>query len=142
MTTLAALKTAIKNKIEALSEIAVVFDYPEGDFKKFPAAVVTVTGGVGQVLDTHKNERTFNFMVRLYQEQSEAATDKASADQIMTAAADALLIAFDQDKDLGGASEIIRVVDFDLDFKQQPGTWNFATFKINVLVIVPSWPQP
>ena len=85
------------------------------------------------------NVRTFDFTIKLYQEQSQVGKTKEEADALMTQAADAILLAFDQDKDLGGEVEIVRVVAFDLDFKVATGTFNFANFHINCVVIVPNY---
>ena len=68
-----------------------------------------------------------------------AGKTKAEADAWMTQASDAILIALDQDKDLGRVVENVHVVEFTTDFKVQPGTWNFATFKIDCVVIVPNY---
>lgn len=116
-----------------------VFKYTDGDFKKFPVALIAEAGGKGEVIDTHRNQRTYNFEIKLYQEQSIAGKSKEEAATIMRSAADAILTAFDQDKDLGGEVDIVRVVEFDTDFKVAAGTFNFATFRIDVVVLVHSY---
>ena len=141
---MAGVQTALIAKISALQIggediFGEVFGYGEGDFKKFPAVVVTFTGGTGSEIDTHRNERIYNFVVRLFQEQSVAGKTKAEANTLMTQATDAILIALDQDKDLGGVVKNVRVVEFTTDFKDRPGTWNFATFKIDCVVIVDNY---
>jgi hypothetical protein len=143
-TTIKTIKALIKTKVENLQIsgkdiFGEVFDYAQGDFTKYPVAVIMPIGGKGEVLDTHRNERTFQFLIKLYQEQSNAGRDKQTADDIMTQVSDAILIAFDQDEDLGGEVEIVRVVGFDLDFKVAAGTFNFATFRIDCVVIVPDY---
>jgi hypothetical protein len=116
-----------------------VLGYADGDMKKYPAVRITPKGGRGEVIDTHRNQRTFNFEIALYQEQSVAGEDKAGAAALMTQAADAILEAFDHDNDLGGEVEIVRVVEFDTDFKVASGTFNFATFRIDCVVNVPNY---
>jgi hypothetical protein len=111
----------------------------DGDIKSYPAVRVIPKGGRGSELDTHRNSRTFNFEIQLYQEQSVAGEDKAGAAVLMTQAADAILIAFDQDNDLSGEVEIVRVVEFDTDFKVAAGTFNFAIFRIDCVVNVPNY---
>lgn len=143
-TTLAGVQSALISKITALQVggediFGQVFGYGEGDFAKFPAVVVTFTGGTGSEIDTHRNERIYNFVVRLYQEQSAAGKTKAEANTRMTTATDAILTALDQDKDLGGVVKNVHVVEFITDFKDRPGTWNFATFKIDCIVIVQNY---
>jgi len=143
-TTIEGIKALLKTKIESLKIGGVdifgeVFDYAEGNFSNYPVAVITPAGGTGEVIDTHRIERTFNFTVKLYQEQSKAGKTKEEADEIMTKASDAILLAFDQDEDLSGEIEVVRVVDFVLDFKVGAGTFNFATYNINCVVIVPDY---
>jgi hypothetical protein len=90
-------------------------------------------------LDTHRNERTFTFTIALYQEQSLAGKDKATASQVMTAAADAVIAAFDADRDLGGEVEIVRVVSFADDFTVKAGTFNFCTVDVEAVVVVQNY---
>lgn len=142
--TLTGLMALIKAKLEALqiaSEDAfgVVLDHQDGDFTEYPAAVITETGGKGQVIDTHRNQRTHTFTIKLYQEQSRAGKTKEEAATTMRACTDAILTAFDIDKDLGGEVDIVRVVEFDTNFKVAAGTFNFATFRVEAVVLVPSY---
>lgn len=116
-----------------------VLKYDEGDFTKFPAAMVTENGGTGIVIDSHRNQRTYNFVIKLYQEQSQAGKTKQEASVIMRSAADAILKAFDEDKDLAGEVDIVRVVEFETNFKLASGTFNFATFRLDVVVLVHSY---
>ncbi len=138
------IRDLIKTKLEDLQvggddAFGEVFDYANAKFSEYPVAVVRAVGGRGNVIDTHRNERIFSFVIELYQEQSKAGKTASEADQIMIDTADAVVIAFDQDKDLGGEIEIVRVVDFDFSFKVAAGTFNYATIKVDALVIVPNW---
>lgn len=143
--TLAGIKALIKTKLEALIDSGTeklfesVFDYPNGDFKEYPVAVILNTGASGEFLDTARNERTFHFTINLYQENSEAGKDKEEADEIMTETVDKVITAFDQDKDLGGEIEIVRVVEATFDFKVTAGTFNYASIKIDCVVVVPNY---
>ncbi len=144
MIKISEIKSAIKTKIESLNTeerkiFGTILDYPEGNFDSYPAAIISIDGGDGEVLDTHRNERIYNFTIKLYQEQTPAGKTKEQVDEIMTEATDAILEAFDEDKDLRGGVEIIKVVSFTTDFKVASGTFVFATFNIRVVVIVPSY---
>ncbi len=134
----------IETKLKALKNgtapiFGDVFKYDDGDFKKFPVALIMESGGRGQVIDSHRNQRTYNFTIKLYQEQSQAGKTKQEASVIMRSATDAILTAFDADKDLAGEVDIVRVVEFDTDFKVAAGTFNFATFRVDVVVLVHSY---
>ena len=140
-TTITGIIALIKTKMASLTIndqviFGSVFDYGDGDFKKFPACSVTETGGKGDVMDTHRNMRTHEFDIKLYQEQSRAGNTKKEAADSMRAITDKVLEAFDKDKDLSGEVDIIRVVEFDTNFKVAAGTFNFATFKVEVVVLV------
>jgi len=142
--TLAEVILLIETKLKALHNgtapiFGDVFKYAQGDFHNYPVAVITEAGGKGQVIDSHRNQRTYNFTIKLYQEQSRAGKTKQEASVIMREAADAILTAFDQDKDLGGEVDIVRVVEFDTDFRVTAGTFNFANFKVDAVVLVHSY---
>jgi hypothetical protein len=142
--TLTEVIDLIETKLKALKNgtapiFGEVFKYDDGDFKKFPTALITESGGRGQVIDSHRNQRTYNFTIKLYQEQSQAGKTKAEAATIMRSATDAVLLAFDADKDFSGEVDIVRVVEFDTDFKVAAGTFNFATFRVDVVVLVHSY---
>ena len=62
-TTVKALKTIIKNKLEALTisgktVFGVVYDYNEGDFRDYPAAVIRANGGDGIEIDTCRDRKS------------------------------------------------------------------------------------
>ncbi len=116
-----------------------VFPYGQGDFTTYPVAVVRPTGGNGIEIDTHRNERTFNFEVTLYQEQTKAGKTKAEANEKMIKAADLVTLMFDQDKDLGGEVQNVKVVKFSYDFRVAAGTYVFATYQVEARVVVPNY---
>jgi len=123
-------------KIGTVVVFGEVFPYGQGEFSKYPVAVVRPTGGSGIEIDTHRNERTFTFDVTLYQEQTNAGKDKADANEKMIKAADLVTIMFDQDKDLGGQIQNVKVIKFNYDFKVAAGTYVFATYQVEARVVV------
>jgi len=140
-TTIAGIMALLKTKLEGIQingadAFGVVLDHADGDFTNYPAAVITESGGKGQVIDTHRNQRTHEFTIKLYQEQSRAGKDKKKAADTMRAVTDAVLIAFDKDKDLSDEVDFVRVVEFDTSFKVAAGTFNFATFRVEAVVLV------
>jgi hypothetical protein len=145
-TTLEDIRALVVAKLQALKNqrgdplFGNVFDYANGDFTKYPVAVVLPTGGsTGQGVDTHRIERIFSFQVTLYQEQTQAGKTKSEANDIMTEAVDKVIKAFDQDPDLGGELQIVKVVRMDFNFKVSAGTYVFATFQVDCVVIVPNY---
>jgi hypothetical protein len=138
-TTLADIKALIKTKLESIDEIADTFDYPNGEFKEYPVAVILDSGMTGIEIDSARNERTFHYIINLYQEQTKAGKTSEEASGVMERASDEIIEAFDKDPDLGGEVMRVSVVEASFDFKPTAGTFNFATFKIDVLAIVPNY---
>jgi len=140
-TTLVDIKALLVTKIQSIKVGAVsvfgqVTDYAAGDFTNYPAVVVRPSGGTGEYIDTARNERTFAFTVDLFQEQSEVGKTKEEASDILESVVDKLLIAFDQDKTLGNEVQTVEVVEMRFDFDNRKGTYNFASFDINCVVVV------
>lgn len=140
-TTLVEIKALIKTKIESIQEdgnsiFGEVVDYAKGDFTGYPAVIIRSTGGVGEYIDTARNERTFSFTIDLFQEQSEEGKSKEQASDIMENAVDKILEAFDQDKTLGNEVQTVEVVEMRFDFDNRKGTYNFASFDVNCVVVV------
>lgn len=145
-TTIEDIRALIVAKMQGINKpggdplLGEVFDYAQGNFTKYPVAVVLPSGGsTGLGVDTHRIERIFSFNVTLYQEQTQAGKDKQDANDIMTKAADLVIKSFDQDPDLGGELQIVRVVKMDFNFKVSAGTYIFATFQVDCVVIVPNY---
>lgn len=140
------IRALIKDKLAGLGGsqplIGSIFEYGEGEFTAYPAAVILPTGGSqGETIDTHRIHRTFSFIVTLYQEQTEAGKSKEEANDIMSECVDQIIEAFDRDKNFNFEVEVVQVVKMDFNFKQAQGTYDFATFQIDVRVIVPNYPQ-
>lgn len=143
-TTAAGIRDLIVAKLEGvqigvLPALAEVFAHGDNDMTRFPCAVVEPTGWDGQVLDTHRNERTFTFRVSLYQEVSDQAANKTEANERMLAVVDAVVAAFDRDPDLGNEVQIITPVRGTYDFTGQSGRKVVATVDVAARVIVHSY---
>lgn len=92
-------------------------------------------------MDTHRNHRTFSFLVTLYHEQTDAGLTKSEVNDVMTEAIDAVIVAFDRDKNFNFEVEQVRVVKMDFDFKVVNGPFDFATFLVECVTVVPNY-QP
>lgn len=143
--TFAGIIAKIKTKLESLKDddendlFGKVVDFRDGEFSDFPVAMIYEIGWRGEVIDTHRNERTFSIGIDLYQEQSRAGKTKAEAVEIMRDIVDRVIVSFDQDPDLSGEVEIINVVSGTTDFRISKGTFNFANFVIEARVIVSNY---
>jgi len=96
------LKEAIIIKLTDLEDkpsdplFAVVTGTNESDVDGYPAAFVIQTAGEGQVLDTHRNEREWQFSVVIHQAIT-PAKDAEAADVIVLNAVDQVIKSFDED---------------------------------------------
>jgi len=79
-----------------------------GNFSGFPSALIKYDIHLGELLDTARNERTYNFRALLYQEQSDKGKQNEESVEILAGIVEAVEKAFDQDVTLGG--EVMRVM--------------------------------
>lgn len=143
-TTLVGIKALLKAKIDGIlvggkSVFGYVSDIATGNFTGYPAVVITPTEANGEVLDTGRNERTFKFTIDLYQEQSEVGKTKTEAGELLEGLVDTILETFDQDKNLSNEVVIVKVVTMRFDFEGRKGVFNFASFEIECVVVVPNY---
>lgn len=130
------LRSLIKTKLLALNDddgddlFVEVLDYGEAQFTGYPSAVVLISAGDGEVRDTARNDRVFEFVIDLYQEYSEGGKTKQEATDTMTKAIDKVIESFDTDNNLSGNVVFIEVIPMVLDTTVRSGTFLFAQFKI------------
>lgn len=106
------LKTAIKNRLLAITGIKNVYGYDKGDLDGYPSAVVTCEAIESDIDSTYGNDRKYTFKVKVYQEMSEDAAGAENAEGVIESMIDSLLAAFENDLTLGGLaySSIIKGV--------------------------------
>lgn len=130
------LRSVIKTKLQGLNDddgddlLVDVLDYGEGQFTGYPSAVVLVSVGDGEVKDTARNERVFEFRIDLYQEHSESGKTKQEATDIMVKAIDKVIEAFDTDNNLNREVVFVEIIPLVLDTTVKSGVFLFASFKI------------
>lgn len=143
-----ALRDLIVDKLVALTDddspgnpvFGEVYGYANGNFTSYPAATVLLTGGsTGRLIDSAHIERTYSFQATCYQEQSEAGADKETATEHLMELCETMIKAFDTDPRLGDNVERLSIVRMNFDFSAVAGTYQFATFQIDVLVVVPNY---
>ena len=145
MTTLKDIRDLIVTKIQGIKDVnnnAIfldVFDYPMGEFTKYPSAVILPKNADGVILTTRQNARVFTFDVSLYQEQTPAGKTAQEANTVMTSAVDLFIKAFDSDKNLNFQVDYVRVVKMDFNFKAQTGPFVFAKFEVECEVLVQNY---
>ena len=97
------LKQQIKTKLEAITQIQEVSDYPTQDFQGYPAAMVRTDGNVSEYETTSENQEIYNFTVILLQ-ILEGTLDEEKARDVMESLCDVVRDAFDSDEFLSGIS--------------------------------------
>lgn len=136
------LISILKTKIQGIKDdnsvviFDEVFDYGESNFSKYPAAVIIERAGTGDTIDTHRNERTFQFSIFLYQEMSNAGKSKSEAAGVMRRAVDKVMEAFDIDPTLSSEVVKVEVVPVSIDFSVRQGVFIFAEFDIKIVALV------
>ncbi|MFZ2152289.1 MAG: hypothetical protein WAV09_04235 [Minisyncoccia bacterium] len=115
-------------------------DYATNKFAKYPAVTVTPTGGIdGEMKDTGRNVRVYNFKITLWQEQTQAGASPAEADRIMKQACEKVILAFDEDRNFNYKVSRVKVVRMEFNYRVGAGTYDFATFDVNCEVVVPNY---
>lgn len=141
--TYTAVMALIKAKLEAIVDgndetiLKAVYDYNIGTPSGYPIAVIQDRAGEGSMIDTHRNERMFEFDIVLYQEIGEKTQDEAAT--LMRTAVDAVLEAFDEDRNLSENVARVQVVPVSFDYTTQNGPHAFATFNIRVVDVVDNY---
>lgn len=148
MTTLETIRGRIAEKIRAIKAtdntdvFQHVFEYAKGpgDIASYPAVIILPTGGSdGEVKDTGRTLRTFNFEIFIYQEQTPSGKTKEEANETMTKAIDYFLVDFDQDNNLDFEVSRMRVAKMTFDFNAANGPYYIAKFEVACEVLVQNY---
>ena len=102
MTTYTTIRDQIKTKLEAISKIQEVHDYPVLKFGGFPAANIIPTDQESGYMTTIHNERTYVFEVHLYYDTEHSTLQTAMS--ALFDLVDDVLDSFDKDSQLSGMS--------------------------------------
>ena len=100
MATFTALRTKIKSVLQSVTELAFVYDFHKTDLEGYPAATFDVASEEGVFLTNKENLRTIAYTIVVYQEVAVKGLDEAT--NILDAAADAVIAAFEAKEDLDG----------------------------------------
>lgn len=92
------LSAAIVAKVKTSAEVdnAAVFDYGKSKMDHYPTITVTPSENQDAIFaDTSRNQRTYNFAIRIYQERMEQGEE--ASERIMRTIVDDLISIFDAD---------------------------------------------
>lgn len=95
------LSAAIVAKIQTSTNInsSYVYDYAKSNLDGFPAVTVVPKDGSGDFADTQRNQRSYTFSIKVYQEQLEQ--NRNDSERIIRTIVDELMTMFDADGYLG-----------------------------------------
>lgn len=97
------LRAAIETKLNTVSNLAEVKNVHTDKLDGFPAATFEPSGNEAELFTNTDNMRRYAFDIFIHQEMKVAGRDKAL--DILCATVDAVLSAFDEDFNLGGACD-------------------------------------
>lgn len=132
---------AIKNKIQGVSGIHMVYDYepdaPESG--KYPFATITPRAFAGEFGDTIRNIRTYTFSIKVYQERTETGVGNEKAERLAREMVDEILTAFDADTTLSGMVKYVKPVSGDLSYiDREIGDTRIVDITLECMNVVPS----
>jgi len=96
------IRDKLEAKLNAVSDINEVYDYPKMDFGGYPAAVIIPTEGESDWETNKDDQRAYVFDVLIYYEMNQA-TPNTALDRLMDVCDD-VLDSFASDKQLSGIS--------------------------------------
>lgn len=99
------LKEKIKTKLEGISDIQQVKDYPSVDFNGYPSVTVRTTGNTSDYETTTENLEVYNFEIIAFQQLADdGAKTNVQAREIIEGLCDTIRDNFDSDEFLAGLS--------------------------------------
>lgn len=104
---------------------------------KYPFASVTISSLEGRFGDTQRNERTYIFNIRVYQERVKVGNEKA--ERLIREMADEIMTLFDNNTTLDGMVKFVRPVSANFDYiDREIGDTRVAEFEVECVNVVPS----
>lgn len=129
------IEAAVLAKLQSVTELQEVFDYHTTNLPGFPAATMEPSDGEDEMLTTVDNLRHYSFDIVVHQEMTVAGRQEAK--NILMAAVDAIITAFDEDWSLGGAvQEVIPLPSKWGTYEAGNASVMFATLQVKCMKVV------
>ena len=129
------IEEAVYNKLAGVTELQNVQRVHTTNLPGFPAATFEPSEGENQMEDTVNNLRHYSFDVVLHQEMTVAGREEAK--NILMAAVDAVITAFDEDFTLGGAvHSVIPLPSLWGTYRAGNASVMYATLKVKCMLLV------
>lgn len=98
------LKAQLKSKLQSISQIQEVKDYPQEDFGGFPAAVVRTNGNTSEYETNAENDEIYSFTIFLLQNIDGTVFSPVKSRLIIEELCDIVRDSIDSDEFLSGLS--------------------------------------
>lgn len=135
--TVVSTKQALINKLDAMVSLKAAYGFettnPDG---KYPFATVTLGGGEGEFRSTASNLRRREFIIRVYQEQTEAGQGNQNAEVIMANVIDELEQALDMDTTLSGMVKFVDPIDWIAEYADRETDVRLMTITVRAYDLV------
>lgn len=141
MTNITDIAAAIVTKLETIPTLNGVYAYEIATpvNGQYPFATVTQSEFMGEFADTQRNKRKYNFIVRVYQERTQAAFGNAKGESLIRTIIDEILTAFDNDTRLGGTVLWVVPASGNFDYiDREIGDTRVCEIVLECVTVVPS----
>lgn len=141
MTDLTDIAAAIVTKLGTISSLNGVYAYEidKPTNGGYPFATVTQSEFTGKFGDTQRNVRHYNFIVRVYQERTQAAFGNEKGERLIRSIIDEIITAFDNDTRLGGTVKWIEPASGNFDYiDREIGDTRVCEIVLECVTVVPS----
>lgn len=144
------LKSVIKTKLEAIKGsddtklFSAVYGLAETEVAGYPCAFIIEQAGKGDIIDTHRNKREWQFEITIFQEIGNKTPEQAQT--ALLDAVDRVLTTFDEDPYLIDDSneeqvEYITVVPAEFEYEAGNGAHHMCKLRVACVNLVNRYVQ-
>lgn len=118
---IATVRTKIKEVLETVSDLHIVYDYEVGNVDKYPYATVTLASGDIEFADSSaaaigRNFNTISFAVNIFIEREATVSGSEKAERILLETVDAVLVALQNNTTLDDTVLWQKPVSYETDY--------------------------
>ena len=127
---LQSIKIAIKNKLDDIGKLEVVYGYETGKESGHSYATVTKLRLESEFGDTQRNINNWFFSIKLYTERSKDGFGVETAERISDELIDEVLDAFHMDTTLSGTCKFVEPLRVDFSYLEGPEAVRVADIEL------------
>lgn len=133
---IATIRDALLTTIDAMSNIAEVYNYPADNFSKFPAVVINSNGWDNVFSDTSRNRITYHFELFLFQGVNDTTNEQVARLRIDDLS-DSLLVYFTSQTHFAGSIMTEPIKGEPPMLVDRPNPMIMAKMTINFVYLTP-----